>query len=319
MRGFRTARLAAAGVLFAVMLPAATAQAETASPTSYNVWQWNVAGNTFHGGRSDTNMVSLAASSIVYRNADFVAFNELCKGQFDELVRQLAATNWPQVETNFARFEPSRQANTGVCGGAAFGNAIFSKRPLGTADRIPLADDGNTLERRNMLCAPLTDGSGVRFCTTHLTTVDSFKWTQLGEINQKLEAWSAAGEKVLISGDFNVEPDYPSMNSFYAATANTPHNGGNVGAYRELDDNDAGNCPGYGEPTSNTPPSPTNPTPCGGNQKIDLILVRESALAAPGSYSADALTTSKDCTPGSKNPDGLCSDHRILTGTVTLR
>ncbi|MFF0359719.1 MULTISPECIES: endonuclease/exonuclease/phosphatase family protein [Streptomyces] len=317
MRQFRRAWLATAGALLAVLLPTATAQADTAqsqasSAGTYNVWQWNVAGNTFHRGSSDTNMVSLAATSMVNRDADFAAFNELCRGQYDALVEQLRAKNWPVDETNFARFEPSRAANTGVCGEDEdeFGNAIFSKRPLGTAARIDLADDGSLYERRNLLCAPLADGSGVRFCATHLTTVDSVKYTQINEIKNRLEGWHGAGEKVLIAGDFNVQPHYPSMNPVYSASVDTQYNDNNVGAYRELDDNDPGNCWGYGEPTTNA--GATN-SPCGGAQKLDLILVRESALASPGSYSADSLVTSENCTVG------LCSDHRILTGTVTLK
>ncbi|MFG3491451.1 endonuclease/exonuclease/phosphatase family protein [Streptomyces sp. NPDC047972] len=320
MRKLRLVQLGVAGALLAATVPAATAQADTASSTTYKVWQWNAAGNTLHGGRTDTGMVTSAVSSIVNRNPDFVAFNELCKDQFDALVTKLAATGWNVDDTNFARFEPSLPAGSGVCGpkDGAYGNALFSKQPLGVASRTILTDDG-TAEKRNLLCAPLQNAaSGVRFCVTHLTTVNDLKYRQIGDVLAKLEAWNAAGEKVLLAGDLNVQPHYKAMDDVYSASVNVPTvNDGNTGAYRELDDNDGtttGSCLGYGEPTSNNPAG-TAKNACDPalNPKLDFLLVRESALAEPHAYSADALTTSTSCTIG------LCSDHRILVGDVTLK
>ncbi|MFJ9924149.1 endonuclease/exonuclease/phosphatase family protein [Streptomyces rubiginosohelvolus] len=321
MRQFRKAWLGAACALFALASSASIAQAETgqaaaSSAGTYNVWQWNVAGNTYHGGRSDTNMVSLASTSMVNRDADFAAFNELCRGQYDELINQLRGKNWPQDDTNFARFEASRQAgDPDVCGGDAYGNAIFSKRPLGTADRLTLTSDG-TREARNMLCAPLANGSGVRFCGTHLTTVNAIKYKQIDDIRNYMENRHKDGEKVLTAGDLNVQPHYPSMNSVYSAAVSSNGNVDNFGAYRELDDADASNCLGYGETTTDIA---TTGNPCGRGPKLDFILVRETALASASSYSADTLATSTDCTPVKTGTNGLCSDHRIVTGTVTLR
>ncbi|MEV6951127.1 endonuclease/exonuclease/phosphatase family protein [Streptomyces sp. NPDC051183] len=303
-------KLSLAGALCALLLPVTTAQADAVSPKTYNVWQWNVAGDSIHDGRTDTGMVDAAVGSIVYRGADFAALNELCENQYDALVAKLRIENWPQNADNFARFEPSRQGgNKAICKNGAYGNAIFSKRPLGPADRIALPDDG-TAEKRNMLCAGLLDGSGTRFCTTHITKELAFSTAQLDAVHTQLEAHS--GESVLIAGDFNAQPDYGRLNTFYTASANTPNNPNNAGEYRELDDNDEGQCLGYGEWTVEG--SGSNTPPCGPNAKIDLIFVRESALAGP--YSADSLGISAGCT---YVPGGLCSDHRILTGTVTVK
>lgn len=302
-------RLVLAGALAGVLLPATAAQAQEAAPRTYKVWQWNVAGNTIHDGSTTNGMVDQAAASIVNREADFAAFNELCQGQYSALVNELRAKGWPTDPQNFARFEPSRQAgNTSVCNGEAFGNGLFSKRPLGAAARITLPDDG-TAEKRNMLCAPLTDGTGTRFCTTHITTTQSYNVDQLEAVRQKLEAYHATGETVLTAGDFNAQPHYGRLNSYYAPSLDVPNNGDNTGAYRELDDNDTGNCLGYGEWTANGTPGAT--PPCGGNAKLDLIFARESALAGP--YSEDSLAISTSCS-------GVvaCSDHRIVVGTVTV-
>ncbi|MFS0696164.1 endonuclease/exonuclease/phosphatase family protein [Streptomyces nitrosporeus] len=302
-------RLALAGALAAVLLPATAAEAGAAAPRTYTVWQWNVAGNTIHGGSTTDGMVVQAAASIVNRGADFAAFNELCQGQYSALVNELRAKGWPADPQNFARFEPSRQAgNASVCGGEAFGNALFSKRPLGAADRFALPDDG-TAEKRNLLCAPLADGTGHRFCTTHITTNQSFNVAQLEAVRQKLEDYHAAGGTVLTAGDFNAQPHYGRLNSYYAPSLDVPANSDNTGAYRELDDNDPAHCPGYGEWTAQGTPGAA--PPCGGNAKIDLIFVRESALAGP--YSGDSLAISTSCTGVA-----ACSDHRIVVGTVTV-
>ncbi|MFJ7068110.1 endonuclease/exonuclease/phosphatase family protein [Streptomyces sp. NPDC101115] len=306
----RGLRLALTGALAAVLLPTTAAQADTPAPRTYTVWQWNVAGNTIHGGSTTDGLVTQAAGSIVNRGADFAAFNELCQGQYSALVGELRAKGWPEDPANFARFEPSRPAgNAAVCKGEAYGNAIFSKRPLGGAARFALPDDG-TAEKRNMLCAPLTDGTATRFCTTHITTSQSFNVAQLDFVHQKLEEYAAAGETALIAGDFNAQPHYGRLNPYYAPSVNTAYNANNTGEYRELDDDDAGNCPGYGEWTADGTPGVT--PPCGGYAKIDHIFVRESALAGP--YSADSLAVSTACTGVA-----ACSDHRILVGTVTVR
>ncbi|WP_255955351.1 endonuclease/exonuclease/phosphatase family protein [Streptomyces odontomachi] len=305
-------RLALLGALSALLIPAATAataEADASGPQTYVVWQWNVAGDVIHEGSTGDGLITAAASSILNRSADFASFNELCESQYDALIAELRTRDWPQDPDNFARFEASRQpGNPSVCRGGAFGNAIFSKRPLGTADRLKLPDDGS-VEKRNMLCAPLVDGSGTRFCTTHITTNQSYNVSQLEFVRNQLETYHAAGETPLIAGDFNAQPHYGRLNDFYAASLDVPNNPNNTGQYRELDDNDPGNCIGYGEWTSEG--TPGAPPPCGGKAKIDLIFVRESDLA--GSYSGDSLSISTACSGVAE-----CSDHRIVIGTVTV-
>ena len=80
----------------------------------------------------------------------------------------------------------------------------------------------------------------------------------------------------------------------------------NTGHYRELDDADPDHCLGYGE---NGVTEADPPSPCGPGKKIDLIFAREDVI--DGDYSADSLAISQKC-------GGPCSDHQILTGTVTV-
>jgi hypothetical protein len=130
-------------------------------------------------------------------------------------------------------------------------------------------------------------------------------WMQDENNFARLEDYHAVGDTVIIAGDFNAQPDYGRMNGWYSSSLDVPNNSNNTGHYRELDDTDD-RCLGYGERTQ------TDPTggPCGLGKKIDLIFVRENKLV--GTYSGNSLSISSAC-------GGPCSDHRIVTGTVTVR
>ncbi|GIJ59376.1 endonuclease/exonuclease/phosphatase family protein [Virgisporangium aurantiacum] len=285
-----------AGVLPAAPVAAASAAAENVTTT---VWQWNVSGWVIHRNSTTDGLIPALTASIRNRNATFVALNEICWDQYKAVQADLAASGWPDT-SNFSRFEA--QLDT-VCNGDPFGLAIFSKAPLGTADRFTLtAEPRDNGELRKLLCAPVT-GKRLRLCTTHLTPYGMVN-TQLNEVRARVEAFEDAGDTVILTGDFNTEPSYDRLNSWYAASANTTINPGNWGRHRELDDTDPV-CLGYGEGTTNR----TDNGACGLGSKIDLIFVPENRIV--GSYFGDSLTISTAC-------GKPCSDHRIVYGTVTL-
>ncbi|WP_221762673.1 endonuclease/exonuclease/phosphatase family protein [Nonomuraea sp. WAC 01424] len=299
-----------ATMIVSSVLAASAVTASAAAAASYTVWHWNAAGNTLNHGSTGNGMVRAAVSSIVARGANLVSFNELCAGQYQALVSGLRDAGWPADRDNFARFAATYPATAGApCGGGEYGNAIFSRQPLGAAERVTLPDDGKT-ERRKMLCAPLQARPHLRFCSTHTTYVDAYRAAQLNAVLAKLEAYHAAGDTVVVAGDFNLTPDAARLNGYYSPTVNTANNRGNTGKYHELDDADPGNCPGYGELTVSTP---DGKGPCGSGTKLDLIFAREDRIV--GAYSADSLAPPATCTG---NPGGLCSDHRVVVGTVTL-
>ena len=272
-----------------------------------NVWQWNVAGWKLHHGSTTDGLIAAAVSSIRNRDADFVAFNELCHRQYTAIITALRGAGWPTDPSNFARF--SAGTDTG-CGGDSFGNAIFSRAPLGSADRVVLPSDGKP-EQRSLLCAPLRDVAGVRLCTTHITpsneVIDGKKIneTQLATVRARLDHYDSAGDAVIIAGDFNAQPNYGRLNDWYSPSVDGPNNPNNSGRYRELDDADPAHCLGYGENTAADGPG----GPCGSGKKIDLIFVPENRIH--GGYSGDSLSISQAC-------GGACSDHRIVIGTVTV-
>lgn len=291
----------------ALILVVGAAPAAGAVNGTYNVWTWNVAGWSMHRGSTTNGLISVVADSIRNRNGDFAALNELCWSQYKAVQANLRNSGWPEDVENYSRFEPHH--STG-CNGEALGLAIFSKAALGAANRYTLSADG-TAEQRKLLCAPLLAQPRLRFCTTHITPSNEVingqkvNETQLGEVLSRLESFNTAGDTVIIAGDFNAQPHYGRLNSWYSSSLNVANNSGNYGDYRELDDLDS-RCIGYGETT--TPDTNTEGL-CGQGKKIDLIFIRENRLA--GSYTGDSLSISTSC-------GGPCSDHRILIGTVTV-
>jgi len=291
----RLVAVLSAFLLFATATPA-TAAGTTAT---YNVWSWNVAGWAMHKASISNGMVSGAVSSIQARGAQFVALNEICWQQYKEIQSRLAAAGWPQDTTNFSRFAEQR---ADVCNGEAFGEAIFSKFPLGTAQKVLLPQD-ETKEQRQLLCAPLVARPQLRFCTAHITPY-STNVQQLQKVLSLLEQQNANGDTTLIAGDFNAQPSWGRLDDWYDDALVTDVNKQNRGQYRELDDLDP-ICPGYGEKTTEN-----NTEGCAGqSKKIDLIFVRKNHLTGP--YTEDSLAIAQTCA-------GPCSDHRIVVGTVTI-
>lgn len=104
-----------------------TGQQEQAVATTqtYNIWHWNIAGNTLHNASTTDGLIDIIANSIVSNGAHFVTLNEVCRNQYDALISALRSRGWPVDTTNFARFVTTRAANTGVCQGYAYGNVLF--------------------------------------------------------------------------------------------------------------------------------------------------------------------------------------------------
>ncbi|MCX3062578.1 endonuclease/exonuclease/phosphatase family protein [Streptomyces beihaiensis] len=321
-RGVRTAwwvSVIAAGALVVVNALTRGPSSEPPSPSmdhTVRVWHWNIAGNTMHRGSVSDGIVDAVADSVITRRADVVSLNEVCESQYTAIRDRLAERGWPQAPDNFARFAPELRSSPNLCGGrGGYGVALFGRHGLGAARRYRLSG-GHGTEPRVMLCAPRTDLPHLTYCTTHIatTTVSSggsvVARRQLARVRSLLDGLARRGQTYVVAGDFNAQPHYARLDTFYAASADTRHNPGNIGAHRELDDADKAHCPGYGEATTLGGNAPA--APCGGHAKVDLVLVRQSQLA--GGYSADALKPATSCR-------GLptCSDHRVLVGTVRLR
>jgi endonuclease/exonuclease/phosphatase family metal-dependent hydrolase len=274
----------------------------TATERNFRVLHWNIAGGKENDCRAD-----LIARAVVRfardHAADFVGLNEVCRAQHDEIERQLRVLWSVPAAVQFAAY-----VGDGGGTGREVGNSIFARLGFvgGSVTREQVGTDrfGN----RNLICAQIRTLPHLRFCSTHLTPADDVAGMQLNRVRERIEGWwMDRRDTVILSGDLNLEPNAPPLNSIYSASANTPNNPSNTGHYREVDDDDPGHCRGYGE--RSLPGTAGGPCMQGG--KIDFILVRENRIVS-GDYVGDTFNDPNDCT-------GVCSDHRAVWGRVHMR
>jgi endonuclease/exonuclease/phosphatase family metal-dependent hydrolase len=300
----------------AALLPGTTTAQAAEENIEFKVWHWNIAGHVLHGGSTTSPIIEHAVTSIMNRDADFVSLNEVCRGQYNAILNRFAEEGWPGTNTDFARFAATSPASAGYCRGAGeeFGHALFSRYDIGVSKQYTLEPDG-----RKLLCAPLQNLPKMKFCNVHITTgprtpgAPDNRFGQLNTVLDILNGFHAAGETYIVAGDFNVQPHYEHLDSYYAPSLNTAANDNNRGAHRELDDTDP-RCPGYGEFTSTVTPEEAPPCTEKRWTKLDLIFARESRIV--GTYTGDSLIYPSDCGASEDKP---CTDHRVTTGTVTLR
>lgn len=283
----------------------------SAATPSYTIWHWNIAGYKMNKGSTTNGMTSVAVRSILNRKAQLISFNEMCSSQYNDVKKRLERVKWSH-KADFSAFVTT---NDSGCAGKPYGNAIFIKGGVSNVDRYTLQNDGSK-EVRAMVCA-LVSHTKDRFCTVHITTSNqkiqskAINGQQLTYVRSILDRYYHQGQHIIIAGDFNSQPNYERLNSWYASSLKTSNNIGNKSVYREVDDNDPAHCLGYGEWTA---VSPNESTPCGTpNKKIDMIFFRENQVA---SYSGDSLSIARKC--GAKKA-AACSDHRILIGTITFK
>jgi hypothetical protein len=175
--------------------------------------------------------------------------SELCRQQYDSLVTRLRAAGWPEDGSNFARWQTDLASG---CGGAGFGQAVFTRNPAGGARRTLLPED-NRAESHYLLCVPI-NGTNVVGCGTHITidsTLDAAgvpaNTDQLAAALATVDGYTAQGSTVTVGGDFNAQPQYGRIAAWHAD-------------WTELDDTDA-RCTGYGEWTATGTPAPHRPAP----------------------------------------------------------
>jgi endonuclease/exonuclease/phosphatase family metal-dependent hydrolase len=252
-------------------------------------------------------MVATAVDQIIDSGAQFATFNELCRNQFRAIRSRLAARGWP-LEPNhtFGYFHTLRRApdnGTRHCGEVntgEYGNAVFSKRPLGPAIRVTLPYAGEVRwgvrDDRGLLCASLRDRPAMSICTTHITVYPAKKPAQVAKVRQVLAGLDA----FLIGGDFNMEPARAPFDAFYPASIASPANHDNHGAFHELDDVD----PAYPEGTGAG-------TGAGGHVKIDYLFAPRDRLVQGVPYRLQTHVVPQTC-------GGPCSDHRPVFGRASL-
>lgn len=277
---------------------AGAAPETTVVEATYRVLHWNIAGGKENDCRTDL-IARAVRRLVVNRNIDFVSLNEVCPGQHEAIRDELRAAWGLGASASFAAYQGDGTPRI-------VGDSVYSRFGLAAVTHLQLGTD--QYGTRNLVCGRVTGEPHLRFCSTHLTVGDTGASSQLRTVLNRLEDWwTTNGDTVLLAGDLNLTANHPGLDPMYSSNVDTPNNRNNTGRYRELDDADPANCPGYGE--HSTPG--TSGGPCGTGGKIDFVFVRQNRIVG-GDYDGDTLDIPGDCT-------GACSDHRPLVGHAKVR
>lgn len=198
--------------------------AEGASPTrpdgspreQQHVGTFNMYGNVGHQGRPD-DIVPTVETSVNYREPTFLALQEVCESQAEELARRLDG----RYEVYFDPV-PARAYDSGeyvTCDNdARYGNAVLyqsefaddietSSHPLGTSP-------GGGREMRQMACVS-SASKGTVFCTAHLSShSEDDRMVEASTIRDVLDE-DYAGMTILLGGDLNDPPDAETLDNLY--------------------------------------------------------------------------------------------------------
>lgn len=276
----------------ALMVTASTAMpaAQAAVDDPVNVVTYNVCGNSTCRADTDTaTWTNAMVQEITTRNADVVALQELCFGQWAAL--RTALPGYTLLWTSTLATAPNCGA-WAADGDARFGLGIAVKAP--SADRlvasvtVPAGE-----EPRSVLCARATlAGRLTLACDTHLASYSGAD-NGAGQVMAKMEEWGS-GLPLILAGDFNAVPRTLTWDTVKAGTPSS-------GAMSELDENDKLFFPADCRTANVTSCSSGELTATDGvKKKIDWIMVSGAHWK---SVSADAVE------PG-------LSDHRLLWGTA---
>ncbi|MFJ4775000.1 FG-GAP-like repeat-containing protein [Streptomyces sp. NPDC088762] len=218
LRGWAAAGLVLAAGLFvsAPAIPAESAQAPAGTPPVRTI-TYNVCGAS--DCRSEMTLTAWAdglQKHITDWDADVVALQEMCKGQYDRL---------RQVLPGYAAVWTSTQPAAGCDkwgDDKGFGQALLIKGRQSevTGMSAELTPPGYTKEHRSVVCAKApVDGRTVLACGTHLRR-DDLTQNDTPALMQRIESWSG-GLPVILVGDFNARPTYPHMDPVYAGLPGT--------------------------------------------------------------------------------------------------
>ncbi|MFE4633262.1 endonuclease/exonuclease/phosphatase family protein [Streptomyces sp. NPDC056773] len=178
---------------------------------------WNAGGSG--SGTSIDRIVREAADF----TPDVISLNEICKGQYQALLRRLDSLGNP-MDGLFGE----AQNNVGNCGsGGSFGAAVLvrkaAKKPV-TENRRYSEDGGETYTgrgrtvavRRGLLCLTtrLDDGRLLKACTTHANAMAPEQIAELREWTDDEESFPQA-VPTLIAGDLNQQPNAEAMTHLY--------------------------------------------------------------------------------------------------------
>ncbi|BCJ72178.1 hypothetical protein CS0771_17220 [Catellatospora sp. IY07-71] len=209
------------------------------------ILSFNVCGGVCPRKASLASWVTTLTAGLSRHKVDVLLLQELCRAQYESLALELSGGSpgprylavWTETvddDEKCRQWGETRQRG----GETRFGNAILIRDVDAVQDRRTwrLPGTGET-EQRALTCvqAALPDTGRVRVCNVHIDHHSAVGAQQAGQVARLADGW-AGTEPVLLGGDFNLYPDHPALSALYAPP-------GGAGAFREVDDTDAGRFP----------------------------------------------------------------------------
>ncbi|MFJ9644896.1 endonuclease/exonuclease/phosphatase family protein [Streptomyces sp. NPDC101206] len=286
-------------------VPEPPARADTVTPDAAPALRfvsYNICGNMcgaapYDDGRRIDSVVTQAA--VATWNADQVFLQEVCRPQYDEILRRLAPLGFD------GSYAATLVGRASVCGGADYGNAVLVKGPVTDSVELDLTVGGESEPITVPCVRSLLRGRVSWACSVHLYWDDgTLAAPEAQELASRAEAWEAQGLPVVLGGDFNHSPRTSTLTHFYDPSVGD----GGQGVFLEADETDTdffdpAVC--TAGPTAGSDPLCRSGEPTWNEKKIDYIF-----------FSACHFTTPR----GDSLPrDPLVSDHRMLRGAAAAR
>jgi hypothetical protein len=204
--------------LLLVCVAPAAGPASAAAATDLRVMSWNMCGSqraswgcAAYGRPQDK--IGVVERNVVDQGVRAVLLQEICENDLTALVTRLGA-GWNRT------FQPYQWSQAGVkannkCGEEAgradrIGTAIVTASALTSARSYPTTQPW-TGQNRPFHCATATTWN-VRLCAVHLSpkgsNPDEPTWEYADDQLAEIKAVAAAFPKVVLGGDFNVEPPH---------------------------------------------------------------------------------------------------------------
>lgn len=218
---------------------AALASASTAGAATLPivVIHQNIGGGQSPLAGDDKALNDINAAVAAYPNLTVVTMNEVCASQAEEFVRTHPGWSWAFATTKHKGAACTTGSNPNIQDDR-LGEMIASPYPFNGVAKYCLMPDASGNRHADANCDPdldpgLPDAQGLlcayvqapglpagsqnyKVCVTHLgTSDDPTRKQQTAWIRALVQPDLAAGRVVSVSGDFNSEPNMPSLNNMY--------------------------------------------------------------------------------------------------------
>ncbi|MDD9377691.1 FG-GAP-like repeat-containing protein [Streptomyces sp. ZAF1911] len=214
----------------AVPAQADTVSASTAPPLRFV--SYNICGNVCSGASYDQQKridSIVAQAAVTTWNADQIFLQEVCRPQYDEVLKRLAPQGFR------GSYSATLTGNPSVCGGHDYGNAVLVRGPVSESVELDLTVGGER-EPIKVPCVKNYVQNRLNWaCSVHLYWDDgTLAAPEAERLAAQAKTWQDQGIPVVLGGDFNHSPRTSSLTPFY----DTAINDNARGTFIEADETD---------------------------------------------------------------------------------